>query len=72
MPAGPGGQAVLPPRPVPAPEPGKRCVPIVETIAADRLTPGPCRFEVSLERPEGLTETRAVQFQVEAARTPGQ
>ena len=70
--AGLGGPALLTPRPIPDPEPGERCVPLVETIPANRLPPGPCRFEVSLECPEGLTETRTVQFDVVSAQDPGQ
>jgi len=62
---GPGNRAVrLPPRSWPSDRRGPSCVPLIDSIPADALEPGRCRFDVLLSTPGGELESAVREFSV--------
>jgi hypothetical protein len=54
----------LPPRSLAAPRKGVQCEPLIDSIPADALRPGRCRFDLLLKGPGGEQERGAREFTV--------
>ena len=66
-----GRMTSLPLLALPDPGRGRRCVPIVDSIPPERLSPGLCRFEVRLLVPGGTQTKRFLEFRVIPPGEPG-
>jgi VWFA-related protein len=62
--------AQLPPLTLPEILHGTGCILVADPLPPERLHPGPCRMEVTLEGPGAPQEIRIAQFQVQTAAPP--